>query len=200
MSGETRPDIIAIGASAGGVEAICNLIAKLPADLPAAVLVVLHRSPYQPSNFPAVISRHAQMLVRLAKEGSSVEHGVCLISPPERHLIVTPELRIHLLADGFYRSHNIDALFNSLARCAGPRTIGVVLSGLMKDGTLGLRSIKEAGGVALVQSPTEAVYPDMPESAILADGPIDLVGSVKMLAKEICRRVGAAEPAISSSV
>jgi two-component system chemotaxis response regulator CheB len=134
------------------------------------------------------------MLVRVANEGSSLEHGVCLISPPERHLIVTPLLRIHLLADGFYRSHSIDALFNSLARCAGPRTIGVVLSGLMKDGTLGLRSIKEAGGVALVQSPTEAAYPDMPESAIHYDGGIDLVGSIDGLARDICRRVDASTP------
>jgi len=161
-----RRDIVAIGASAGGVEAIRKLMEKLPTDLPAAVLIVLHRSPYIPSNFPWIISHHTALRVRIAQEGCSLEHGVCLISPPERHLIVTPSLRIHLLADGFYRSHNIDALFNSLARCAGPRTIGVVLSGLLKDGTLGLRSIKEAGGVTLVQSPTEAAYPDMPESAI----------------------------------
>jgi two-component system chemotaxis response regulator CheB len=136
---------------------------KLPVDLPAAVLLVLHRSPDIPSNFPAVISRCTKMRVQIATEGSSLEHGICLISPPERHLTVTPFLRIHLLADGFYRSHNVDALFNSLARCAGSRTIGVVLSGLMKDGTLGLRSIKEAGGVALVQSPAEAAYSDIRE-------------------------------------
>jgi two-component system chemotaxis response regulator CheB len=175
MPDKMHPDIVAIGASAGGIEAICNLMGGLPPDLPATVLITLHRSPYLTSNFPTVISRCTRMSVRVATEGSILEHGVCLISPPERHLIVTPHLRIHLLVDGFYRAHNIDALFSSLARCAGPRTIGVVLSGLMKDGTLGLRSIKEAGGVTLVQSPTEAAYPDMPENAILHDGPIDLV-------------------------
>jgi two-component system chemotaxis response regulator CheB len=114
-----------------------------------------------------------------------------------------PDLRVHLLPNGFYRAHNIDALFCSLARRAGSRTIGVVLSGLLKDGTLGLKAIKEAGGVALVQSPGEAAYPDMPRSAIEHNGDIDLVGPVGELAAEICRLVGqepAAKAAASESV
>ena len=96
---------------------------------------------------------------------------------------------MHLLPDGFYRAHNVDALFCSLARYAGPRTIGVILSGMLKDGTLGLKAIKEAGGVALVQSPEEAAYSDMPCSAIKLDGAIDLVAPVDVLAGEICSLV-----------
>jgi hypothetical protein len=97
-----------------------------------------------------------------------------------------------LVPDGFYRGHCIDALFQSLARHAGQRTIGVILSGMRKDGSLGLRAIKEAGGIALVQSPEEAAYPDMPQNAIEYDGSIDFIGPIDVIAEEICRRVGAA--------
>jgi two-component system chemotaxis response regulator CheB len=103
-----------------------------------------------------------------------LRHGTCLIGEPDRHLTVGPDLRVHLLPNSFYRSHSIDALFCSLARHAGTRTIGVVLSGMLKDGTLGLKAIKEAGGIALVQSLEEAAYPEMPQSAIKHDGKIDL--------------------------
>jgi chemotaxis response regulator CheB len=94
------------------------------------------------------------------------------------------------MPDHFYRSHNVDALFNSLARNAGRRTVGVILSGHLKDGTQGLKAIKEAGGAAFVQSPEEALHPDMPKNAIIHDGQIDLVGPVSKLAQEICRAVG----------
>jgi two-component system chemotaxis response regulator CheB len=94
-----------------------------------------------------------------------------------------------LIHDGFYRGHNIDLLFNSLARNAGARTIGVVLSGLMKDGSQGLAALKEAGGIALVQSPGEAGVKEMPRSAIEFDGPVDKVAPIEALAREICRLV-----------
>jgi len=113
----------------------------------------------------------------------------CYVGLPNRHLTVGPGARIHLLADGFYRAHSIDALFESLARHAGPRTIGVILSGLLKDGSLGPRALKEAGGVALVQRPEDASFKEIPENAIEHDGPIDLIGSVDAIADEICRRV-----------
>jgi chemotaxis response regulator CheB len=96
--------------------------------------------------------------------------------------------------DGCYRGHSIDALFCSLARHAGVRTIGVILSGLLKDGTSGLKAIKEAGGIALVQSPWQAAYGDMPESAIAHDGPIDLVAGIDEIAAEVCRLVGSHTP------
>jgi two-component system chemotaxis response regulator CheB len=153
---QTHPDIIAIGASAGGIDPICALLSRFPADLPAAVLVVLHRSPSRRSHLASVIRAHAHMRVRIAEDGAVLEPGICLVSPPDRHLTVTPGLHIQLAHDSFYRAHNIDVLFNSLARCAGPRCIGVILSGLLKDGALGLKAIKEAGGTTLVQSPSEA--------------------------------------------
>jgi two-component system chemotaxis response regulator CheB len=187
---ERQLDIVAIGASAGGVEAISNLLHALPRMLPAAILIALHRSPYKISKLQHILSSGTTLPVVVPHGGEQLQRGFCFLGHPDRHLTLGPDLRVHLLPNSFYRAHNIDALFCSLARHAGSRTIGVVLSGVLKDGTLGLKAIKEAGGVALVQSPEEAVYPDMPRSAIEHDGDIDLVGPVGVLAAEICRLVG----------
>jgi len=185
----TCPDIVAIGASAGGVEAIEALLIRLPPSLPAAILVVLHRSVGHVTYLPEILQRLRPGPVVVAREGDALEHGTCYLGLPNRHLTVGPSARVHLLTDGFYRGHTIDALFQSLARHAGPRTIGVILSGMLKDGSLGLRALKEAGGVALVQNPEEAAFREMPQSAIEYDGLIDLVGSIEEIAEEICRRV-----------
>src|SRR5262245_66624611 len=101
--------------------------------------------------------------------------------------MVGPGLRADLLPDHRYTTRNIDQLFISLARHYGPRTIGVVLSGQLDDGTRGLAAIKKAGGIAMVQSPEEAAYPDMPRNAIKYDGQVDLVAPIPYLAAEIIR-------------
>lgn len=183
------PDIIAIGASAGGVEAIEALLMRLPPSLPAAILVVLHRPPERLSYLPEILQRLRAAPVIVAREGDTLEYRTCYLGLPKSHLTIGPGSRIHLLSDGFYRGHSVDALFESLARHAGPRTIGIVLSGLLKDGSLGLKALKEAGGVALVQDPAEAAYSEMPQNAIDYGGSIDFVGSIEELAEEICRRV-----------
>jgi len=184
-----HPDIVAIGASAGGVEAVSELLERLPPDLPASVLVVVHRSVERISLLHHVLARRAGLRVVTPDSGEELRHGVCYVGNPERHLMVSPDLRVRFQPDSFYRTHNIDALFTSLARNAGPRTIGVVLSGMLKDGTLGLAAIKEAGGIALVQSPDEAVHPEMPKAALACDGSIDLVGPIRDLAAKICELV-----------
>lgn len=184
------PDIIAIGASAGGVKALGQLLRRLPPALPASVLAVLHRSPYTGNHLAEVLRQVTLLRVRTPKEGETLEYGTCLISPPLYHLTIAPGSRVHLLADGFYRGHSIDALFTSLARTAGARSIGVILTGILNDGTLGLKAIKAAGGLALVQDPPEAAFASMPSSAITHAGPIDLVGSIDDLADFICRKLG----------
>jgi two-component system, chemotaxis family, protein-glutamate methylesterase/glutaminase len=129
-------NIIAIGASAGGVEAVSHLLGRFPRHLPAAVLVVVHRAPDRPSHLHQVLSRATHLRVRLAHEGDALEQGTCFVSGPERHLTLGPGLRVHLLPDGSYRRHSIDALFCSLARHAGACTIGVILSGLLRERSL----------------------------------------------------------------
>jgi two-component system chemotaxis response regulator CheB len=185
-----HPDIIAIGASAGGVEAISQLLALLPGDLPASVLVVLHRSIEHKSRFHQILESKGKMRVVIARDGEPLRHGVCYLGEPTMHLTVAAHSRIHLLANGSYSTHCIDALFCSLAQHAGQRTIGVILSGTLRDGSLGLQAVKEAGGITLVQSPAEAAYAQMPVNAIRYDGPVDLIASIGELATEICRLTG----------
>lgn len=185
-----HPKVVAIGASAGGVPAISRLLGQLPADLNASVIIALHRPADLASYLQAILERAAKLHVKLAEEGEALRSGDCYVAPPDQYLTLAPDERIHLLPDGFHRRHNIDTPFSSLAHRAGDRTIGVVLSGALGDGTLGLKAIKEAGGVALVQRPSEADFPQMPENAIAYDGAIDLIAPIDVLAKEIVSRTG----------
>ncbi len=181
-------DILAIGASAGGIEALIALLKALPRNLPATVLVVVHRAPGKASLLPQILARATGHRVVVAQDGEELRNGTRYIGMPDRHLMMGNDHRLYLFPDGIYRGRNIDALFSSLAHHAGKRTIGVILSGLLKDGTDGLREIKQAGGIALVQNPEETMFSDMPKNAIIYDGPVDFVGSVQNLADEICRR------------
>ena len=185
----TAPKIVAIGASAGGVDAISRLLGGLPRNLPAAVLVVLRRPLERVSHLPGILSRKTNLDVRVAEDGDRLESGVCFIGMPDRHLVLEQDLHVSTWPNSFYRSHNIDMLFESLARHAARRTIGVILSGLLKDGVLGLKAIKEAGGLALVQDPGDAEYPELPENAIRYAGPVDLIDTAAGLAKGIERLI-----------
>jgi two-component system chemotaxis response regulator CheB len=181
-------NLVVIGGSAGGIEALSLLLNILPANLPAALIVAIHRDPEKPTNVSEVLNRFSLMPVVIPNDGESLRPGFCYIGGAQSHVTVAHGMRIRIVPDGFYRSHNIDALFTSAARNAGSRAIGVVLSGLQKDGTEGLIAIQEAGGAALVQLPDEASYPQMPLNAI-KNVVVDFIGSVKDLAREICRRV-----------
>jgi two-component system chemotaxis response regulator CheB len=193
-----KRDIVAIGASAGGIESLSRLLHALPRQLPASVLVVLHRVPGATSHLPEILARATELDVVVPREADTLRHGACFLSDADRQLTVGTGCQIHFLPDGFYRAHNIDALFTSLAVNAGRRTIGVVLSGLLQDGAFGLKLIKDAGGAVLVQCPEEAAYDDMPLNALKLDGPIDFVGPVEALAQEICRLTGSNLPAAIS--
>jgi len=183
-------DIVAIGASAGGVEAISHLLKYFPPNFRGSVLVVLHRPPERISYLHNILSRTTKMHVMVPRDGDLIKPNFCLVSPPDQHLTVGPGLRVRLLPDAFYRTHNIDALFTSLAQHAGSRAIGIILSGQLKDGTLGLTAIKHAGGVAFVQSPPEAKYPEMAQNAIKYVGGIDMIAPLDELAREILHLVG----------
>jgi len=185
-----HPDIVAIGASSGGVEALQSLLAVL-SELDAIVLVVLHRPANRTSSLREILLRELRMPVVIARHGELLHRGVCYIAEPSQHLMVGPGLRADLLPDHRYTTRNIDQLFISLARHYGARTIGVVLSGQLDDGTRGLAAIKKAGGIAMVQSPDEAAYPEMPRNAIRYDGPVDLIAPISGLAAEITRLTGA---------
>jgi two-component system chemotaxis response regulator CheB len=161
-------DIIVVGTSAGGLEALSELIAHLPPDLPASLFVVQHMPPQHSGG--VLVERLQEMqkfTCTLAKDGERFVRGRIYIAPPDCHLLLKGR---HLLVSKGARENRyrpaIDPLFRSAAIAHGPRVIGVILTGLLDDGTVGLMAIKRCGGLTMVQDPTEAAYPDMPQSAL----------------------------------
>ena len=163
---ETR-DIIVIGASAGGVQALKSLLSYIPASLDAAVFVVLHTTPHQPGALPRVLSFTRGLPVANGEDGEPIRHGRVYLAPPDRHLLIEHG-HIHLSAGPKENRSRpaINPLFRSAALAYGPRVIGVILTGLLDDGTLGLWEIKRRGGTAIAQEPDEAEHEQMPRSAI----------------------------------
>ena len=162
-------DVIVVGASAGGVEALRTLVAGLPGDLPAAVLIVLHVPRSAPSALASILARSTTIPVRPAVDGETLRHGRIYVASVDRHLLVSDN-RIRLSRGPSENGHRpaIDPLFRSAARGFGPRVIGVVLTGSRDDGAAGLATIARFGGATIVQDPADAAYPAMPRAAIAA--------------------------------
>lgn len=161
------PDIIVIGASAGGLEAVRTVVKALPSGLPASLFIVIHTSPEGPGLLAGILDRSGSLPAVTARNGMPFEHGHIYVAPPDSHLLVEDG---HVRLSQGPREHRfrpaIDPLFRTAARRFGRRVIGVVLSGNLADGSHGLMLIKENGGIAIVQNPEEAVAPSMPEAAL----------------------------------
>src|SRR5438105_6519894 len=160
-------DLVVIGASAGGVGALTQLVSRLPADFAASVLVVLHVPPDRPSVLPRILSAAGPLPATHAKGGERAAHGHLYVAPPGRHLLVH-DATLRLSSGPKEGGHRpaIDPLFRTAARAAGARVVGVILSGALDDGTAGMVSIKQRGGVCVVQDPNEAICGDMPRNAL----------------------------------
>jgi two-component system chemotaxis response regulator CheB len=160
-------DIIVIGASAGGVEALVQVVQRLPADLPASVFIVLHVPPHSRSVLPLILQRKTSLPVEHAKDNQAFEPGRIYVASPDNHLLVKRGT-VRVVRGPHENSSRpaVDPLFRTAARAYGPRVIGVVLSGALDDGTAGLLAIKRRGGIAIVQDPDEALYSGMPGSAV----------------------------------
>ena len=174
-------DIIVIGASAGGIDALTRLVARLPDELEAAVFVVVH-IPAEESMLPAILGRETALIVKAAEDGEPILCNRIYVAPPDCHLLIEPG-RIRLSGGPKESGHRpaIDPLFRSAARAYRERVLGVILSGTLDDGSVGLRMIRRHGGSAIVQDPREALFRQMPENAIATANP-QHVGPVTDLA------------------
>ena len=188
-------DLIVIGASAGGIEALQNLLAPLPSDLPAAILVVLHTSGRSGSLLPQILGRATPLKASHPEDGTQIRAGNVYIAPPDFHMLVQGN-HIRVLRGPRENLHRpaIDPLFRSAALSAGRRVIAVVLTGMLDDGTSGLMVVKAHGGVPIVQDPQTAMFSAMPRNA-LEQVPDARVLRLEAIPAELVRLVGEEIPA-----
>ncbi|HEY6235086.1 MAG TPA: chemotaxis protein CheB [Candidatus Elarobacter sp.] len=186
--GTSVPPLIAIGASAGGIEALRVVLPSLPAELPAAVAVVVHRAQVQEDDrLTQVLAIDARLAVRTVTEGALIERGCVYVCPAGVHLAV--QGRRFALTTGPRENRSrpaIDVLFRTAAEGLGPRAAGVLLSGMLDDGTAGLAAIKARGGYAVVQDPDEAAFGDMPRNA-MENVAVDAVLRLDAMAEALTR-------------
>ncbi|GGO24598.1 chemotaxis protein CheB [Deinococcus humi] len=188
--------LIVIGASAGGTEPLLELVAGLPCGFPAAICIVTHIPAHSPSRLPEILSNAGPLPASHPHDGEPVRPGRIYCAPPDSHLLVEEG---HLAVKRGPRENRnrpaIDALFRSAGYGEGPGAIGVVLSGMLDDGTSGLWTIKRFGGTTIVQDPAEAEYDSMPLSA-LNQVEVDHVVRARDLAALLVRL--AAEPLLKA--
>lgn len=161
--------IVVIGVSAGGLKALRTILPHLPAGYPLPVAAVIHRYPkYTGDHLERFLDRECSIRVKQAEEGERIRPGVACFAPPGKHMMVDAGLSVSLSGEGYVNCArpSADVLFNSATDACGPAVVGVVLTGTNSDGSLGLKKIKEGGGLAIVQSPETAEAQAMPRSAI----------------------------------
>ena len=159
--------IVVIGASAGGVEAVSHLVRGLPTDFPGAVFVTMHFPPHSTSVLPRILERAGKLPASHPEHGMRIERGHVYVSVPDFHLMLAGR-RVYLVRGPTENGTRpaVDPMFRSAAVSHGSHVIGVVLTGNLDDGTSGLLAIKRRGGRTIVQDPTDALFPSMPNSAI----------------------------------
>lgn len=164
---ENGCEVVVVGASAGGVEALIRFVHALPSDFPVPILVVLHVPASGPSLLPEILTRHGALEAVHAHDGDVLDGGRIFVAPPDQHLTVSAN-HLDVTRGPVENGHRpaIDPLFRSASLAYDGKVAGVVLSGTLDDGTAGLAWIKQRHGVTLVQAPGDAIYPAMPQHAI----------------------------------
>lgn len=190
-------DLIVIGSSAGGVPVLLELAARLPADFPAAILLVQHIGAH-PSELPNLLQSRGPLQARFPYAGEALAPSTIYVAPPDQHMMVEEDaIVLTREPKENYARPAIDPLFRSVAIAKGSSAIGVILSGLLDDGTAGLQAIKACGGIAIVQNPEDAQESEMPRSA--ADNvTVDFVISGNELAGTLQRLVAEPRSGVSS--
>lgn len=168
-------DVVALGASAGGLNALSQVLKGLPRNFPSSIVVVQHVAPGHKSWMASLLGRSTPLRVKQAEHGEIMLPASVYVAPPDEHLLVGPG-KVQLAHSQLvhFSRPSIDLLFESVAGTYGSRSIGVVLTGSGSDGSAGIRAIKEAGGVTIAQLPEKAEFRRMPEAAV-ETGCIDFV-------------------------
>jgi two-component system chemotaxis response regulator CheB len=160
-------EIIALAASAGGLRALTDVLSALPRDFPVALVVVQHLDPRHRSLMAEILGKRTSLVVKEAREGDTLERGLALIAPPNRHLLVNPDRTVSLSQSELvhFVRPSADLLFESTATAYKERAIAVVLSGSGRDGAMGVKAIKKMGGTVIVQDEKTSQFFGMPEAA-----------------------------------
>jgi two-component system, chemotaxis family, protein-glutamate methylesterase/glutaminase len=180
-----RFDVVAIGTSAGGLNALSQVLRTLPQNFPSSIVVVQHLSPTHKSWMPDLLGRSTKLHVKQAEHNEIMLPGTVYIAPPDEHLLVGPgKLQLAHTQLVHFSRPSVDLLFESVAGTYGSRSMGVVLSGSGSDGAAGIRAIKEAGGTTIAQKPDEAEFPPMPLAAVKT-GCIDFVVALEKIGETL---------------
>jgi two-component system chemotaxis response regulator CheB len=179
---------VALAASAGGIQALFQVLGPLPRDLPAAVLIVQHLDPRFPTHLGEILARRTRLPVMLAEEGMEIEPGCAYVAPPDRHLLANDDLTLSLTRTALvhFVRPSADLLFESIAAIFGIRSVAVVLTGSGGDGSFGVRAIRAVGGTVIVQAPETCEYSGMPRAAIQT-GCVDAVLPLPEIAPALVR-------------
>ncbi len=177
-------DVVAVGASAGGLKALTEVLSKLPGDFPVPILVVQHLDPRHKSLMASILQRHCKMPVKEAEHGESLKPMV-YIAPPNKHMLVS-DSTIELTSSALvhWSRPSIDLLFESVAAGFADKAIAVILSGTGKDGAMGIKAIKEQGGTTIAQDEKSSEHFGMPQAAIQT-GAVDFVLPVQEISGAI---------------
>jgi two-component system CheB/CheR fusion protein len=177
-----EPQLVVIGSSAGGIEALSRLVASLPADFSAPIVIAQHLDPRHPSHLHEILARKTTLPVRLVDERAALEDGVIFVAPSNRSIDVVLDGLVVRKSDPGAVAPSIDGLFRSAAAVYGPGLIAVILTGSGSDGAAGARAAKEAGGSVVIENPATAMFPSMPgsipPSMVDATADLDSIGTV----------------------
>lgn len=189
-------DVVALASSAGGLNALSQILSVLPADFPAALVVVQHLDPRHRSLMANILSRRTPLTVKQAEEGDLIRAGTVAIAPPDQHLLVNPDGTLslsHSQMVHFVRP-SADLLFESVAASFKDRAIAVVLTGSGSDGAMGVRAIKKMGGTVIAQDAATSEFTGMPSAAIQT-GSVDFVLQLDEIAAALVTLVRTGETA-----
>ncbi|MEO5361002.1 MAG: chemotaxis protein CheB [Nitrospirota bacterium] len=179
-------EAIVIGTSAGGLDAVKTLCANLPADFSVPIAAVLHLHRNTKDDLITLLNREIRLTVKYAEDKEQIQKGCLFIAPPDYHLLIEDDRTLSLSVDKpvNYSRPSIDVLFESAADVFREHIIGIILTGANKDGSLGLRRIKERGGTTIVENPKTAQYSEMPLAAI-AEAEVDYILDIDEITEKV---------------